>query len=147
MRNPAALLALVFGLCFTCSCSSTATPFGQSNKLGTNTTGYIAARGDVNITLPNGNTLRAGELLIVDNEDNAQAFDRAMGMAQTITRWAYGAKMVGTLSKAASSVMKSKEITARQANAEAGLTQRALSADKVAVETFVPPEAAVAPAP
>ena len=147
MRNSAALLFLVFCCALTVSCSSTATPFGQSNKLGTNTTGYIAAKGDVKITLPNGNTLRAGELLIVDNEDNAHAFDKAMGMAQTITRWAYGAKMVGSLSKAASSVMKSKEVTARQANAEDGLTKRALSADKVAVETFVPPEAAATPAP
>ena len=68
------------------------------------------------------------------------------GVTSSIASWAMG-QAAQAVSDNATSVLRSKELTARQANAGAEATKQAQIQADLTKATFVPPEATVAPKP
>ena len=67
-----AIIAIAFASCLS-SCGHMQTPFGARTTLGTDTTGYVAAKGNVNIN-PETGSISANELLIVGSELQGDTF-------------------------------------------------------------------------
>jgi len=108
----------------------------------------VSARG-ASITAADGTSIQADQILIVDSENNSQAFGSAMSLGQTITRWTQGASILKSGFSAASQAYKANQLTARlRTKSQAGTDQARIAAEAAAAQ---PPAealpAAVVPAP
>lgn len=122
-----------FSMLFT-SCSSTMTPFGRDLKVGTDTTGYVAASGGVTLTSPDGKTISASNLLIVDSENNSTSFREGIGLGKTISRWYFGMGAIKSLGNVAGKVLKAKEVTKQTESTNAAATAQNAANNAAATE-------------
>lgn len=112
------------------SCASRTTPFGKDVTIGTDTKGYVAATGNARLALNGGGSISADKILLIDDQNESASFSKAVGLGQTITRWYFGSGAVKSLGKVAGSVMRSKEVTARNAsNNAADVSKTQINAD------------------
>jgi hypothetical protein len=129
------------------SCASRSTPFGMDRTLGTDTHGYVGASGGASITLPDGRTIRAEKLLIVDKELNSPSFHDAVGLGATAVRWYIGGNVVKALGNNWSGVAKSKEVTTRTGITSSAATKQAkIAADAAAKQAQIAADAEAAAA-
>lgn len=112
------------------SCASRTTPFGKDVTLGVDTKGYVAASGGAKLAMDGGASIQADKILIIDDQNESASFSKAVGFGQTVARWYMGASAIKSIGKVAGSVLKSKEVTARNAsNNAADVSKTQINAD------------------
>ena len=128
------------------SCAIRTTPFGKDTTLGTDTKGYVAASGNVTVSM-NGGSISANKILIIDDQNESNSFREAVGLGKNISQWYFGTGAVKSLGKVWGSVARSKEATARLVNTNAADVAKTQIGAEVAKEQIAAEAAAAANAP